>query len=226
MTQTIFFDVGGTLVDSPDFFEVVATRLCGDKLDRKDYDLVFSTFMQIYGNREKQGSFLRVEDLLAQTLTSLSMAHGYRNISEQSHDLVWEVFLHRSALFPEVRGVLKILFENKVSMVIASDADSDLMDQELNNFNIARYFCDKCVSESVKAYKPASEFINYLRKYTAGNEEHCYFVGDNRVDIESAKRLKIKSVLVDRKRSGNRFDADFMIHNLEELLPILGFPTN
>ncbi len=35
MTLTVFFDVGGTLVESPDFYEVVARRLCGDKLDRK-----------------------------------------------------------------------------------------------------------------------------------------------------------------------------------------------
>jgi HAD superfamily hydrolase (TIGR01549 family) len=225
MTSTIFFDVGGTLVDSLDLFEVVARRLCDDKVDKKAYDLVFSTFMRIYENREKQRPFLKVEDMLAQTLTSLSMTHGYKNISEQSHNLVWEVYLHRSTLYPEVGDLLKILFENKVRMIIASDADSELMDQELDKFNIARYFCDQCVSESVKAYKPASGFIHYLRKYTAGNEEHCFFVGDNRVDIESAKRLKIRSVLIDRKRSGNRFNADFTVQNLEELLPILGLPS-
>jgi hypothetical protein len=45
--------------------------------------------------------------MLAQTLTSLSMTQGYKNISEQSHNLVWEVYLHRSALYPEVNDVLK-----------------------------------------------------------------------------------------------------------------------
>ncbi len=223
MTLTVFFDVGGTLVDSPDFFEVVARRLCGGKPDKSARDLVFSTFMRIYEHRENQPSFLKVEDMLAQTLTSLSITYGYKNISEQSHDLVWEVYLHQAHLFPEVAAVLKKLSENNVRMIIASDADSELMDRELDKFDIAAYFCDKCVSESVKAYKPAPGFIEYLRKYTAGNEELCYFVGDNRVDIESAKGLKIRSVLVDRKGSGNRANAYFTIQNLEELLPILGF---
>ena len=84
-------------------------------------------------------------------------------------------------------------------MIIASDADAELMDKELEKYKIESYFSDRCVSESVKAYKPAVGFISYLRKYTVGIENSCYFVGDNLVDIESARRLGVKSVFIDRR---------------------------
>lgn len=222
MALTVFFDVGGTLVDSPDFFETVSRRLCVDRPDEKVRDLAYTAFIKIYEKRESEHSFLKIEELLAEALEILSQSYGYRNISDQAHDIVWEVYLYRSGLYPEVVAVLEKLYKNNVRMIIASDADINLMDSEVAKFNIGTYFSDRCVSEMVKAYKPAREFVDYLKQYTVGNEDRCYFVGDSRVDIETAKRLEIKSVLVDRKRSGNRFKADFAIHNLDELLPIIG----
>lgn len=226
MALTVLFDIGGTLVDSPDFFETVSRRLCDNMPDEKVRDLAYTAFMKIYEKRESEHSFLKIEELLAEVLELLSRSYGYRNISDQSHDIVWEVYLDRSSLYPEVITVMKKLHENNVSMVVASDADTDLMESELRKFNIGTYFSGRCVSEIVKAYKPAPAFVDYLKRYTADNPDHCYFVGDSRVDIETAKRLEIKSVLVDRKRSGNRFKADFAIHNLEELLPILGLSAD
>jgi phosphoglycolate phosphatase-like HAD superfamily hydrolase len=51
---------------------------------------------------------------------------------------------------------------------------------------------------------------------------NCYFVGDFRVEIECGKKLGIKSILVDRTNSKEQMDADYIIHDLRELLPILG----
>jgi len=108
-----------------------------------------------------------------------------------------------------------------VKMVIASDADTALMAEEMKKFHLEKYFIDRCVSDSVRAYKPAAGFTDYLRKYTSGKEKDCYFVGDMQVDVQSAKNLGIKSVLVDRKKCGQDFQADFVIRDLTALLPIL-----
>jgi HAD superfamily hydrolase (TIGR01549 family) len=219
---TVFFDVGGTLVDSPDFFETISRRLTDDgHLDKKAYQLVTATFLQMYGKREMRSSFLNVEGMLSETLTSISREYGYKDISGQSHDLVFEVYLYKASLYREAVPVLDRMMENGVRMIIASDADTELMEKELAKFKISKYFVDICVSGSVRAYKPAAGFIDYLKKYTLHNEESCYFVGDNLVDIESGRRLGIKSVLVNRKDAGKPVNADYIIHDLMGLLPIL-----
>ena len=217
---TVFFDMGGTLVESPDFFEIVSGRLSGWPPDKKAYNLVLTKFMQIYRDREAYSPFLSVEGMLARTLTSLAREHGYLDLSHESHDLLFEVYLHKSDLFSEVISVLDKLLSNSARMVIASDSDTHLIEEEMTKFSLNKYFIDKCVSDS-KAYKPAVGFTNYLKKYTAGNKEHCYFIGDNLVDVESGRRLGIKSVLVDRKGSETPIDADYVISDLTGLLPIL-----
>ncbi len=93
---------------------------------------------------------------------------------------------------------------------------------DMGGTRIDKYFIDRCVSDSVKAYKPAAGFTDYLKKYTAGNEKNCYFVGDQRVDVESARNLGIVAVIVDRKKSGQAAGADFVINDLTGLLPVLG----
>jgi HAD superfamily hydrolase (TIGR01509 family) len=219
---TLFFDMGGTLVDSPDFFETVSSRLVGNPPDKKTCSIVMMTFGQIFRERNLYNPFLSVEGLLAKTLSILAAEHGYRDISSQAHDLVFEIYLHKSSLFPEVIPVLEALLKNKAQMIIASDADAALITEEIQKFHLEKYFIDRCVSDSVKAYKPAAGFTGYLKKYTAGNQNNCYFVGDSQVDMESARNLGIKSVLVNRNRSGQDLKADNVINDLAGLLPVLG----
>ncbi len=222
MSKTVFLDMGGTLVESPDFFETVSGRLVGGAPDGKTLKLVAHTFMQIFLDRDPHKPFQSVEKILEKTLSLLAAESGYRDISAEAHELLFEVYLHRSRLFPEVIEVLEALQKEKVKMVIASDADTGLINEEMRKFKLKPYFDDKCVSDAVEAYKPGEKFIRYLKKYSAGNENSCFFVGDSQVDIESGQALGITSILIDRKKSGKDGGADFVIGDLTELLPVLG----
>ena len=219
---TIFFDVGGTLLDAPDFFGYITNKLVNNQADLKTYNLLSGTFLAMLPRDEANQSFKTIEEILTITLNSLSEKYGYKNISDQSHDIYLDVYLHQSTVFPEVPALLQKLQKNKVKMVLASDADGENMEQQLIKFDLNKYFVDKCISSFVRAYKPTGGFIRHLRKHIPANGKDCYFVGDSFVDIESGKRLGIKSVLIDRKNSGTSFGADYVINNLNELLPILG----
>ncbi len=41
---TVFFDMGGTLVDFPDIFETITRRLVGRWPDKQTYDLAFEIY--------------------------------------------------------------------------------------------------------------------------------------------------------------------------------------
>jgi phosphoglycolate phosphatase-like HAD superfamily hydrolase len=85
-----------------------------------------------------------------------------------------------------------------------------------------KYFVDQCVSESVRAYKPADLFISYLRKYSLDREDRCYFIGDTKNDIIAGQKLGVHTVLVDRQGHGNSHSAEYVVRSLNELLTILG----
>jgi HAD superfamily hydrolase (TIGR01549 family) len=220
--QTIFFDVGGTLLDAPDIFSYITGKLTDKSIDLKTYNLLSGTFFAMLPRDEANQSFKTIEEILTITLNSLSEKYGYKNISDQANDMYLDVYLHQSAVFPEVPALLQSLQKNKVKMILASDADGENMEQQLIKFDLNKYFVEKCISSFVRAYKPTSGFIRHLRKHISDDRTDCYFVGDSFVDIESGKSLGIKSVLIDRKNGGKSFGADYVINNLNELLPILG----
>jgi len=222
---TVFLDVGGTLLDSSDLFTAIADNLTNkpnkqsDETTGNTVNLVLETFMKEYKNIK---GFISVEGIIAATLTSLADNHGYPDIASYAHDIYYDVFLHKSSLFPETLSFLDTLHNNDVTMIIASDSDTKIMEQQLIKHHFKKYFTEIFTSDLVKAYKPSDKFVRYLEKYTFNNQENCYFVGDKKQDVECGNKLGINSVLVDRKNSKEKMNADYVIHDLKELLPILG----
>jgi HAD superfamily hydrolase (TIGR01549 family) len=164
---------------------------------------------------------MSVEEMMALTLSRVARQNSLSDISDQAHSIYAEVYFDSLQIFPETTAVLDSLFKNKVKMVVASDADAQLIENQLTKFGLSKYFSDRCVSGAVQAYKPSERFIRNLLKHIRDKQE-SYFVGDNWVDVESGKRLGICSIHINRKNGGNPFQADHVVTKLTELLPILG----
>jgi FMN phosphatase YigB (HAD superfamily) len=221
MSITVFFDIGGTLLGSYDLCETIARHLVEDWPDEKAYQLVEKAFRKVYTNVRDSAKFLSVQDMIAVTLKSLASDHAYPDRSSQSREIYFEAFLNKSSLFPEVIAVLSELRNKGVRMIIASDSDLEIMEKELDRYHLNIFFTDKVLSGSVKCYKPSDLFINHLKQYVPTQVGRYYFVGDADVDVQSGKKLGITSILVDRQNTGLDFGADYVIHDLRELLPIL-----
>ncbi|MEE8414059.1 MAG: HAD-IA family hydrolase [Dehalococcoidales bacterium] len=215
----MIFDIGGTLLNPADLFEEISFNLTDKPSDKKTGDLVSETFNDLFQNQERYQS---VKDVIASTLAFLAKEYRYPDITNRADNIHSSVFLHKSRLFPETLYVLDILRKNNIRMIIASDADTGIVKEQLVKHNLNDYFIDSCTSDLSNAYKPSSAYLSYLTKYTFNNEKNSYFVGDNTQDIESGKRLGIKSVLIDRKSTKRKMDADYVIQDLRELIPILG----
>jgi phosphoglycolate phosphatase-like HAD superfamily hydrolase len=220
-SPVVIFDVSGTLSKTPDLFATIAEHLTNKQSDDKVRELASKVFKELFQVSVESNHFQNVEVIIATTLDLLSKDYGYPVISKRARDIYVEVFLHKSRLFPETQYTLSTLYRNSASMVIASDADRALTKELLVKHKIEKYFIDICTSDLVEAYKPSDKYVKYLKKYTSNNEDNSYFVGDNKMDIESGKKLNIKSVLIDRRNVGDNMDADYVIHALNELLQIL-----
>jgi FMN phosphatase YigB (HAD superfamily) len=221
----VFFDIGGTLVDSPDIFEIITRKLVGRWPDKQMYDLVLKTYERMIDamrNDEARHPFKSVGDLHVTALTSLARQHGYRDISGQGRDISVDAYAHQSTLFPETKPALEKLLKNGVRMIIASDNDSDILAVQMSKHDLGTYFVDNCISETARAYKPTHGFISNLNKYVPDDPNDCYFVGDSWVDVESGRRLGINSVLIDRRNVGSGTKATYVIRDLNGLIPLLG----
>jgi hypothetical protein len=53
-SKVVFFDVGGTLVNPPDLFEIMTKRISHRWPDKPTYDSILNIFPQIYREMEKQ----------------------------------------------------------------------------------------------------------------------------------------------------------------------------
>ena len=220
-SSVVFFDVGGTLLNTHDIFASIADNLTNKQSDDNVRDLACKVFMKLFRNSVEDNYFLNIEDMIAATLDILAKDYGYPVISSRAHDIYADVFLHKSSLFPGTQRLLDTLYKNSVRMVIASDANTVITKEVLVKHKLDKYFIDICTSDLVEAYKPADKFVTYLTNYIPSNRQHCYFVGDSKVDIESGKKLGIKSVFIDRMNSREKMGADYVIRDLNELLSIL-----
>lgn len=222
---TVFLDVGGTLLDTPDIFEIVTRRLVGKWPDIRTSELILETYegmIRTIRYEDDQYPFQNIVHVHAAALALLAEKHGYKNISNQARRICVDTYACKSVLFRETIPVLETLLRHDVRMIIASDNDREILDVQLTKHDLGKYFLDICISEDVRVYKPAPGFVNYLEKYASSNENYCYFVGDAKQDVESGNRLGIKSVLLDRRNTKGNMNADYVIHDLSELLPILG----
>ncbi len=223
----IFFDIGGTLLNSPDIFKAITAKLVGHVSDETAYNLVLKNFMRLaepQQSGEAGQQFKSIVELHRTALALLASNYGYPDISDQARDICVDTYVHQSLYFPETEAVLEKLKRRNIRMVIASDNDIVGFNIQVPKFGFNRYFSGYCISETAKAYKPTQGFINHLKKHIPSDPTNCYFVGDSWVDVESGKRLGINSVLVDRKNAGNRLGADYVIHDLGGLLAILNLP--
>lgn len=215
--KAIFFDVGGTLLDSDGkLFRNLAGELnkTGSKNDLK------KCFF-------KEQSCLTNTNFktIVQIISSLLIKNGFSQelASEKAKLFYKKSFVDNGSIYPDVLPTLKIL-SKKYILGIISDADSEILKLELSKFKLAPYFAHFSISSDVHAYKPAKEIFLHALKSAKVSANDTVYVGDMLEDIIGAKNIKMKSILLNRlNRDSSKLEVkpDFEIKSLAELSNIL-----
>ena len=93
----------------------------------------------------------------------------------------------------------------------------------LNNLDMSKYFTEILTIEDGFRRKPDPEAINYLISKYNMDKTSTYYVGDRKLDIESANNANIKSILFIPENSYviPTKKEDYIINNLIEIKNIL-----
>ncbi|MGV8161746.1 MAG: HAD family hydrolase [Candidatus Nanoarchaeia archaeon] len=210
MIHTIIFDVGGTLVDAPDLFDVFASLIrIHHKIDLKEELIV--EFHKHYVS----ANFKDIKTILTESVAKILKTHNIDSSDIDPSTIYHAHYINQSSLFSETKDTLNYLKSKKIHLIIVSDADADVLIPELKKLEIYDYFENILISSDLKCYKTSKQIVNYILPKISKPLEGILFVGDTTADILTAKELGVKSVFI--KRTKKEIEADFKISSLLEL---------
>jgi putative hydrolase of the HAD superfamily len=218
MIHTIFFDAGGTIITTKSTLIYLA-----EKLDSRRQEEIFrylvDSFMVYYEN-ENIERFYSVKEIIAITLKKAAEKFDVPDLSGETEKYYRLNHLRDASLFEDTLPTLEKLKKRNIKNIICSDADADVLVEQMKMFKIYDYFENLIVSSNVGAYKPHKKMVASVDKYCREPYSGILFVGDSRVDMETAQRANIKSVLINRNGKF-KHEADYKIKSLSELFGII-----
>ena len=210
----MFFDVGGTLVGGESSLKVIAREMDPSRKEEL-FRYMVDEFMKVYLDPSPP-RFYSIKELLA--LTS-RMAAGYfkaTDVSDRAVELYRNNHLKNDYLFDDTVPTLNKLKSNDVKIVLISDADADVLLEQLEMFDILKYFSATIISNQVEAYKPSDKTVAEALKHCREPRHDIIFVGDTIVDVQTAAKMKVTSALINRNGKF-KYGADYHIGGLSEI---------
>jgi HAD superfamily hydrolase (TIGR01549 family) len=222
MIRTVIFDIGGTLLGSPDFFMETTGQFQKFVVNKNNlYDSIKNNFMKRYRNMASdEMTFVSIVDTMCKTLADIFPEMKYNDIKEYSKQVQYATFLNKAFLYDDSIDILEYLLNRKATILVASDADSELLHLEFQKFNLTKYFDKYFISEEIEAYKPSWRFVERIKSALSDSPNEVIFVGDSDVDICMGKRLGVYTVLKNESKP-NDINPDYVISNLKQLKDII-----
>ena len=213
--KAIIFDLWDTLVFSEFTFKTHKKFQSVLKISSKE------KFWELW---EKTCCLKRVKDKY-EMISNLCELAGFKNNEKLINNLIeiWDNEVYTSPIYPEAISVLKKLKE-KYKLALISNTEQISAEYVIEKYNLKEYFDVIILSCDVGSLKPNPKIFKIALKKLKTKPGETLMVGDSfKNDIIGAKKLRIKTVWINRKNKTlpNTKEADFIIKNLTELIPIL-----
>jgi len=218
MVHTVFFDIGGTLVTGTSGLRMLAKRLDVSR-ESEIFEALRRKFMSIYLD-ENPEKFYNIKEILAITAAETAAAYGLPDVGDEVVKLYRTAYIDHGYLYDDTMTTLQRLKNEGIRIILISDADDDVLVTQLKNLGIWDYFDETIISSITRAYKPADKVVDIALEYCKEPLSGVLFVGDTIVDIKTAQKMKVKSVLISRDNHF-KLDADYKISGLDNLFDII-----
>lgn len=205
--KTVGFDLFGTLVEAKADQETCVYSIC-NYLQERGYLFNEKEFLTNYKEVTTKHRIKRHDDLrevnncvwVSETLTQMGIA------DTQSRDIKSAVATYFSNweinLFPEALKTLKTLRTRFKIVLVSNFTDSIFLNRTLIHLGIKTYLDHVIDSDSFGWRKPHPKIFRHFLKISNTKPKEAVFVGDElKTDIQGAKNLKIKTILLDRRQN-------------------------
>ncbi|MCX8176053.1 MAG: HAD-IA family hydrolase, partial [Candidatus Bathyarchaeota archaeon] len=127
--------------------------------------------------------------------------------------------------FPSIYKALDFLRFQGIKTAIVTATPRVFLENELNRFNLKRYFDVIIAREDVKNFKPAPDAFLQATTLLKVKPYECVIVGDSPLDIKAGKKAKIKTIAVSTglcsKERLQKEKPVLVVDDVSELLEII-----
>jgi len=220
MIKAIIFDVGGTLLGATDLLENILACNASIKAHDDIYNQLGNEFFtQVIGCRNGS-TFKKVLEIIEGAIDIVNKENNNCLPSVNAEQVYWNTFVNDSFVINDAETVLEKLNDKNIELFIASDADAELIYAQFEKHKWNKYISKYFISSEINAYKPNDVFVSALKNAISDYEKNeVVLVGDSDVDIETGKKLGVKTALIN-KNNQKQYNEDYSITSLLELLDI------
>ncbi len=239
--KAILFDIGGTILkqgkNTPKELTYAGARDAYEFLNKQCVDMPpygaffqkVQTLFSEMGNSRKSGikSDIKTGDMKdkVQTLLGEIKVEISVEIFKKLIDTWYRPFAGELDIYEDTESTLKDLRQKgfRLAAITNSAWSGELIEEDLNRFNIAHYFETVIVSSDFGYRKPDPVIFERALRELGLDASECIFVGDRLVeDIQGAQRVGMMAVLKGKNHkeiAGVIPDAEII--NLYEIIEVL-----
>lgn len=210
MVKAILFDFWGTLVENGVWSPIKQVRNI----------LQIRMPFPAYVVRMEKAMMTKDFNELKDCFTAIAKEFEITPTDDQYQQLIgmWNKSWMLAKPYEEVKEMLKKLRE-KYDLILICNTDSFSLPRVLEKFDLDEYFNRKYLSYEIEKIKTDPDFLKIVLRDLDLNPEEVILVGDSlQSDMNAAKAVGIKSILIDRK---NTRDFHPKIQTLKELETVI-----
>ncbi len=132
-----------------------------------------------------------------------------------------KIHLQKIKPIPKVEKILKIIKKKKIPCGVISNKDGNLLRKEINKLGWKKYFKILVGANDAKKDKPSKyPFLLALKKISLKPNKNIWYVGDNEIDVEFAKKNKCSSIFIENnmfKKKNLKQKPDLILKKIETL---------
>lgn len=212
--KLVIFDMDGTIVNTIDSLSKAANLALQEygfeKHNRKFYISVIG-----YGVRHFITESIPKEQRIDKDLVD-DVCERYLKYYKE----YWDYNIHE---YEGIHDLMLTLKSKKIKLAINTNKPHHIAEKVYERFYNEELISEMIGSGDIYEKKPSPQGVNHILNSLNILPEECLYVGDSGVDIETAKKANIKSVVVDwgygKKEDFNK--ADYIIHYPNQLLDII-----
>jgi HAD superfamily hydrolase (TIGR01509 family) len=238
-TRAVFFDFGGTLFSYSALAHSGFRNLVTEAVERLGATASLKDAGRAYGKASAESMrdfnpkpYYLHRDMFVDGYRRFARAIGHE-AGEEFLDWFYErqrtMFFDGCVLRPGCLETLRSMRQGGLHVAIVSNIDDDYLLPMMQKVGLDRVLDGWTSSEEARSCKPDGAIFEYAMKKAGVSAAESYFVGDSPVhDVAGAQRVGMRAVLLQEPgvqapgtRSGEGGEADHVIEELPELLPIV-----
>lgn len=221
MIKAIILDVGGTLLGATDLIENMVAGVAGTQEYRNEIrKRVVSEFFRQVNDCRNGLPFKKIVEIIDTSINTINQEFNDCLSSVSAAQVYWRTFVDDSYVINDANLALQEFARRKIELLIASDADAEVLYPQFEKYEWTQYFGKFFISSEIQAYKPNDAFVAAVYSAICEYQKHeVIFVGDSEVDVQTGKKLGVKTALI-HKSDQKRYDEDYSIGSLLQLLEL------